>query len=368
MKFDEAKENVEVSVVLPTLNEEETIGKCLEKIKQVFDKEGLKGEIIVSDSSTDKTPEIAKEYGARIIRPGKKGYGNAYLAGLSKARGKYIVMGDADNTYDFLDMPKLLRPLMGDDHEVVMGNRLEDLDEDSMSLPHRIGQPIMNGLLKLFHGTDASDAHCGFRAFTRESLNKMKLEAGGMDFASELVIEQERRNFDTKEVPIKLHPRPEGSEATYSYFSDSWDHLKLILLRAPTRAFVAPGLLLLTLGVLFWLGSFPALLGLGPKSAVLGAIFVMAGIQMFGAGVFTKLLGVQRDIVDHDRLSKFFQKNFTPARGFWIGLFLFGAGLLLALTIGTGGSPLREDVTFFMMIALGIEIGFLSVAWDLVRG
>lgn len=368
MDLEERREDIDVSVVLPTMDEEKTIGTCLEKIQKVFEEEDLEGEIIVSDSSTDRTPEIAEEYGAKVVCPQERGYGNAYLEGLSKAQGGIVVMGDADDTYDFLEMPKFLRPLMRDECEIVMGDRLENLDQDSMSLPHKIGQPIMNGLLKLFHGTNVSDAHCGFRAFTRESLERMNLKAGGMDFASELVIEQERKNFDVKEVPIKLHPRPEGSEATYNYFSDSWDHLKLIMLRAPTRAFAIPGFVLLALGVLFWLGSFPALISLGPKSAVLGAIFMMAGIQMFGAGVFVRLLGIQRNMVDHDRLSKAFKEKLTPARGFWIGLVLFVAGVLLALPIGIGGTSIQQSAMFFMMIALGIEIGSLSVVWDLVRG
>ncbi len=234
-----------------------------------------------------------------------------------------------------------------------------------MSIPHRIGQPIMTGLLNLFHRTGVSDAHSGFRAFTRESLEKMNLQADGMEFASELIIEADRKDLDIMELPIELHPRPEDSEATYDYFSDSWDHLKLILLRAPTKAFSIPGILLLIAGILVLGGSF-FLSGFGLDGLILAPLLILSGLNMIGAGAFARLLGVRRGIVDHDRLSNFFHDHFTPGRGFWIGLTFFVIGLLPFLPFGfVRSSPLQHALTF-TFLCLGIEIGFLSVLWDFV--
>lgn len=367
MQLSERDESIEVSVVIPAMNEAETIGDCLDKVNKVFQEEGIEGEIIVSDSSTDRTPEIAKEKGARVIHPEKKGYGNAYLAGVSEVKGKYMVMGDADDTYDFLDVSKLLEPLQEGEAEMVVGNRFEDgIKEGAMSTSHRIGQPIMNGLLKLFHGKEVSDAHCGFRAFTREALEKMKLRAEGMDFASELIIEAQRKNLKIMEVPIELHPRPEESEATYDYFSDSWDHLKLILLRAPTRAFAVPGFILLILSIIFFGGSILNPTKFGNNFSLLSSLMFLTGFTMIGAGAFARLLGVKRGFLDHDPLSKFFANRFSPGKGFWIGLSLFIIGLLPLLPFEII-QTIRQQVLFFTMLCLGIEIGFLSVLLDLVN-
>ncbi|KXA91663.1 hypothetical protein AKJ57_00455 [candidate division MSBL1 archaeon SCGC-AAA259A05] len=358
---------MEVSVVVPAKDEEKTIGDCLDKINQVFDEENIEGEIIVPDSSDDRTPVIAREKGARVIHPDEEGYGNAYLDGMSEVRGGYVVMGDADDTYDFYDIPKLLEPLQEGEAEMVVGNRVEGgIKEGAMSTPHKIGQPIMTGLLNLFHRTGVSDAHSGFRAFKREALKKMRLQAGGMAFASELIIEADRRGLNIEEIPIELHPRREGSEPKYDYFSDSWDHLKLILLRAPTKAFAVPGVILLFVGMILLGGSFLNLTGPEYAPPLLGSLMLLVGSTMTGAGAFVRHLGIGRDLVDHDVLSKFFSNHFTPGRGFWIGLFLFGIGLLPLLPFGVVKSSVQQHALFFTSLCLGIEVGFLSVAWDLV--
>lgn len=369
VKLTERDGSIDVSVVVPAKDEERTIGGCLDKINSVFARENIDGEIIVSDSSEDRTPEIAREKGARVIRPEEEGYGNAYIEGMVEARGEYVVMGDADNTYDFSDLPKILEPLRENDADMVIGNRLDGgVKEGAMSIPHRIGQPIMTGLLNMFHRTGVSDAHSGFRGFDREALEKMNLQAGGMDFASELIIEANRKDLEVEEVDIELHPRPEDSEATYDYFNDSWDHLRLILLRAPTQAFAVPGMVLIAIGI-FLLGTTSLdLLFSGFYPSILASLLIFAGVNLFGSGVFARHLAVSRNLVDHDRLSEFFSDNFTPGRGFWMGVFMFGIGLLPILPVGIEGLSIQLHVLLYTALCLGIEIGFLSVMWDFVRG
>jgi len=194
----------EVSVVMPSLNEERTIGRCIEKVKKVFNENHIDGEIIVADNSTDKTVEIARTLGATVITPEKKGYGNAYLAGLQSAKGDFIVIADSDGTYDFEEMPKFLTPLIKGDADFVIGNRFGgNILKGAMPWLHRyIGNPILTKILNWLFKIGISDAHCGMRAFTREAYEKMNLKTEGMEFASEMIIEAARKNLRIKEVPL----------------------------------------------------------------------------------------------------------------------------------------------------------------------
>ena len=177
--------SIDVSVVMPTLDEERTIGECIRKIREVFVSHTIVGEIIVADSSADRTREIAHSQGAITITPGKKGYGNAYLSGLAMAKGRYIILGDADNTYDFSDIPKLLEPLeKGAD--MVVGSRFRGtIHPGAMTPLHRyIGNPVLTWMINVIFHTRFTDTHSGFRAITREALDRLPLRSGGMEFAS----------------------------------------------------------------------------------------------------------------------------------------------------------------------------------------
>jgi len=242
---------VEVSVVIPTLNEADTIGICISKIREVFKQHGIDGEIIVADNSDDETPRIARSLGAKVVTPDKMGYGYAYLYGFKHARGKYIVLGDGDDTYDFLEMPRLLEPLMKGEADLVIGSRFKGrIEKGAMPWLHRwVGNPVLTGLLNLFFNAGVSDAHCGFRAIKREALEKMRLNAHGMEFASEMIIEAVRLGLRIVEVPVSYRAR-RGGRSKLSSFSDGWRHLKFMLLHAPKWLFIYPGSLLLVAGVI----------------------------------------------------------------------------------------------------------------------
>jgi len=240
---------VEVSVVIPTKNEEQSIGQCLKKVQDVFKEKKIDGEVIVSDSSTDRTPEIARSYGAKVVTPDKLGYGYAYLHGFKHAKGDYIIIGDTDNTYDFYDIPRLLEPLERGDADMVMGSRLNGtIKPGAMPLLHQyIGNPLLTFILNRLFRAGVSDSHSGFRSFTKNALLKMNLRTTGMEFASEMIIEVTRKKLRIAEVPIVYHPREGNSEL--SSLSDGWRHLKFMFISCPKYLFTMPGIILFMAGL-----------------------------------------------------------------------------------------------------------------------
>jgi len=218
-----------LSVVVPTLNEEAGIATCMEWIREAVETLQVPTEILVSDSSTDRTPDIARQHGAIVVEPERSGYGAAYQAGFERARGEFIVMGDADTTYDFGELPRFLQELLETDADMVLGSRLAgEIKPGAMPPLHQyVGNPMLTSVLNGLFGAAFSDTHSGFRLITREALEQMRLETTGMEFASEMLIQATRQELDVAEVPITYHRR-EG-EATLESFSDGWRHLRFML-------------------------------------------------------------------------------------------------------------------------------------------
>ncbi|MCL5004195.1 MAG: glycosyltransferase family 2 protein [Patescibacteria group bacterium] len=218
-----------ISVVMPCLNEKETIGLCVEKAKKSLQENGFEGEIIVADNgSDDGSKEIARQKEARVIEVANRGYGNAYLGGLKEARGNFLLIADSDDTYDFSEMPKFIEKLK-DGYEFVNGNRIGNLwSLKSLPVIHRyFGAIILSGFLNVFFRTGLTDAHCGMRAFTKDAYLKMGLASPGMEFASEMLIRAKGAGLKTTEVEIKYNPRSEGSKL--NPLGDGWRHIKTIL-------------------------------------------------------------------------------------------------------------------------------------------
>lgn len=222
------KKNFELSVVLPCRNEEKSLGECILKIKGVLKKHKIDGEIIVSDSSTDKSPTIAKRHGTILVKHDKEGYGNAYLEGFKKAKGKYLFCADPDGTYDFGEIPRFLKYLRGD-FDFLIGNRFKGkIAKGAMSWPHRyLLHPLFSLLLQIFFKIKIQDAHCGMRAISREALNRLNLKTTGMEFASEMIIKATRNQFKIKELPINYYQRK--GQSKLRPVTDSWRHLKFVL-------------------------------------------------------------------------------------------------------------------------------------------
>jgi glycosyltransferase involved in cell wall biosynthesis len=224
------KQNPEVSIVMPCLNEEKTIGICIKKAKQAIRELKLDAEVIVSDNdSSDKSVEIAESLGARVVHQSLRGYGNAYKKGFAQAKGKYILMGDSDNTYDFTDISRFIEPLKKD-YDMVMGTRLKGkIMPGAMPWLHQyIGNPFLTGLIRLLFKSHISDAHCGMRSFTKGAYEKMHLKTAGMEFASEIVINAIKARLRIKEIPITLYANRERIPHLNS-LNDGWRHIKFIL-------------------------------------------------------------------------------------------------------------------------------------------
>ncbi len=225
-------ENTEfdVSVVLPCLNEEPTIGECIKKIKNVFKKLNLHGEIIVSDNSTDNSPTIAKKLGAKVVHPPEKGYGNAYLTGLKEAKGKIIIMADADGTYDLKEISKFIKILKNNNIDIVIGTRLKGkiLPKAMPKLHRYIGNPLLTLIANILFGTRISDMHCGMRAITKQAWKKIKATSTGMEFASEMLIKAAKKGLKITETPITYHPR-KGTPSKLNPIKDGLRHLKLMI-------------------------------------------------------------------------------------------------------------------------------------------
>ena len=289
-----SSEEPDVTFIFPSKNEEKTIAEVIQKAQKAAQQLGLTYEIIVPDNSTDATPQIARSLGAKVVTPDKHGYGYAYTYALRHARGKYVVMADADGTYDLEEAPKLLEPLLKDEADIVLGTRLKGrILPGAMPWLHRyIGNPLLTLTLNRFYGTRVSDAHTGFRAAAREALEKLNFTSDGMEFASELLIKAAYAGLRIKEVPITYHPRREGTQSKLRSFRDGWRHLKLLLLLAPKFLYYAPGTAMLLAGAALMLAAvLRANLGYSPgiHSAILGSMLAILGANLAGLGLIADL-------------------------------------------------------------------------------
>ena len=341
-----------VSVVIPCLNEEQTVGICVEKAINSLKKIGVKGEVLVVDNgSTDNSVKLAEEKGARVILEKRRGYGYAYLRGFEEAAGKYIVMGDADDTYDFSQVDKFIKPLE-QGYDFVLGSRFKGtILPRSMPWTHRyVGNPILTGILQFLFKTKLSDAHCGMRAFTRESFFRMELQTTGMELASEMIINALRKKLKIYEVPIVYYPR-KGVSKLFP-FRDAWRHMRFMLLFSPTYLFIIPGFLLLLPGLFFLVALFGGpfyLLGHGfdVHFMVLGSIMCILGFQVVLTGFQARVYALNEGFIDDDRLLHFFFKNLKLEKGIAIGAFFFVLGFIFCLYmllkwIVNGFGPLDE--------------------------
>jgi glycosyltransferase involved in cell wall biosynthesis len=358
-----------VSVVIPALNEAESIVACVRRSIDTMDGHGIRGEVIVADNgSSDGTPDLAREAGARVINEQRKGYGSAYLAGFASARGKYIVMGDADETYDFSEIARFIEPLE-DGADFVMGSRLRGkIHPGAMPWLHRyVGNPVLTGVLNLFFKTGVSDAHCGMRAFRRELLPRLDLRTTGMEFASEQVIRSSKLGLDIREIPIEYHPRT--GESKLSSFSDGWRHLRFLLVHSPTWLFLVPGLAMILLGVVVGAVSLFNVPLFGRQwqlhTLIAGSMLAIVGTQVAQLGVFSRTYAFYY-LGEHDPLFDKVRAKMRLEHGLMAGALVFLAGLIMAavvlvIWINRGFGELREEklaIAGLALVVIGIQMIF----------
>jgi len=291
-------QRVEVSVVIPCLNEARSIAFCVDKAFAAFRKISICGEVVVADNgSTDGSAEIAEAHGARVVHAVEKGYGRALRGGIEAARGEFVIMGDADDSYDFLDVPQFVEKWR-EGYEFVMGNRFAGgIKAGAMPWSHRLlGNPALTRILNLFFGARIGDAYCGMRGFTKQFYDRIEPRTTGMEFALELVIKAAQMRARMTEVPICLWPDRRGGRPHLRTLHDGWRSLRFMLLLAPNWLFGAPGAVLffLGIGIVLWLAPGPRPIGrviFDVHTMLFGMVFALLGAQIIAIGAFAKVYG-----------------------------------------------------------------------------
>jgi glycosyltransferase involved in cell wall biosynthesis len=319
---------MKISIVIPALNEEGIVGKTVRSVPvDELNEKGLETEIVVVDNaSTDNTAKEAEEAGARVVLGSKRGYGNAYLKGFQEAKGDIIVMGDADGTYPFPITYDFIQPILKGEADFVMGSRLKgDIKEGAMPALHRyVGNPFLTWVLNFLFKAGISDAHCGMRAIKKDTIKLLDLKSGGMEFASEMVIEAARKNVKIAEIPITYYPR-EG-ESKLSSFSDGWRHLRFMMLYRPTPFLLGPGILALAVGI--FLTMTVAIEGQSRlHTLILGSLLLIIGYQMMLAWIHFGAFGTVYGFSKSSGIVKKIMSYHSLGRELSIGLLLLLAGV-----------------------------------------
>src|SRR5437870_9413320 len=367
---------VEVSVVIPCLNEANSLAYCVDKARKALQEAGVSGEVVVADNgSTDSSIEIAEEHGARVIRVEQRGYGAALRAGIAGARGPFIIMGDADDSYDFSDVPRFVEKLR-EGNDIVLGNRFRgEIKPGAMPPLHRyFGNPGLTAVLNTLFHARIGDSYCGMRGFTRELYDRLDLRSTGMEFALEMVIKSAQIGARIAEIPIMLWPDKRGRAPHLRSFRDGWRSLRFMLLYAPNWLFLLPGATLVAFGLflVFWLLPGPRQILhhviLDIHTMIFGVIFTLLGVQTLSIGAFAKLFSYAERFDRGNVSLKRLLKRVTLESGLLFGGVLFVSGLTGCAWItwqwaasGFGELHQVRQVLFWSMwLFLGIQVIFAS--------
>jgi hypothetical protein len=359
----EARDRPLVSVVMPCLDEAGTVSACVGAASDGLAEAGLTGEVVVVDNgSADASAMLAAQAGARVVVEPRRGYGSAYLAGFANARGRFIVMGDADGTYEFFALQRFIAELENG-ADLVLGSRLRGhIEPGAMPWLHRrVGNPILTGILNLFFHTRVSDAHCGLRAFRRELLDRLNLQAMGMELASEQLIRAAKLGLDVREIPIAYRPRLGRSKL--APLPDGWRHLRLLLVHSPTWLFLVPGAAMVLGGLVMAVLALAAFASSSQLLAlVMAALLAIVGSQLLQFGVFARSYAVWH-LGERDAGFERMRRRVSLERVLLGGgvIALGGAGLLVdALLRGTpnGSGEEKLAVAGLSLLVLGVQVVF----------
>ena len=328
----------ELSILMPCLNEAETLATCIIKAQKALDDLNISGEIVIADNgSTDGSPEIATTLGARVVHVAEKGYGSALLGGIKAARGKYVIMGDADDSYDFTNLGPFIDKLRAG-YDLVMGNRFRGgIAPGAMPPLHRyLGNPVLTGIGRLFFKSPSGDFHCGLRGFNKAAIERLNLRTTGMEFASETVVKASLHGLRITEVPTTLSVDGRSRPPHLRSWRDGWRHLRFLLVYSPRWLFLYPGLLLMIVGALVagWLVLGPRVVDgitFDVHTLLYAAMAIVIGYQTVNFAVFTKVFAITEGLLPEDpRLNKLF-RYVTLETGLIAGGLLFFGGLALSL-------------------------------------
>jgi len=369
-------EKIEVSVVIPCLNEAQSIGACIESALTAFMRARIRGEVVVADNgSTDGSQEIAKLHGARVVHALLKGYGSALRKGMEEANGEFIILGDADGSHDFSEIPRFVAKWR-EGYEFVVGNRFQgQIKAGAMSWHHRhIGTPVLSLLLNLFFGAGIGDVNCGMRGLTRDLSQRLDLRTTGMEFASESLIKAAKLQARLAEVPITMWPDCRDRPPHLRTFRDGWRHLQFILLYAPNWLFLLPGAFLVTSGIGLVLWLLPGLrtagkVGLDIHTMALAMMLALVGIHIISIGLFVKVFCYTEKLAPNQKSLARWLKRVQLEHGLLLGAVLATAGfagdffVFAQWAAGGFGQLGAVRTVFFCSLSLfvGVEVLFSSV-------
>jgi len=375
-------ERVEVSIVMPCLNEEETVGRCIAKAQLAIARHNLRAEIVVADNgSTDGSIAIAERMGARVVPVAERGYGAALMGGIASARGEFVIMGDADDSYDWSAIYPFVEKLRAAD-DFVFGCRLPSgggtILRGAMPWQNRwIGNPVLTAIGRLFFGAPVSDFHCGLRAFRKSAFDALNLKTTGMEFASEMVVKATLQRLRISEVPITLYPHGRSRPPHLRRWRDGWRHLRFMLLFCPRWLFLIPGIALCLVGGLAgtWLIFKPIYVGsakLTFNTQLACSMAVLAGFQLVTFAAFTKVFAIAEGLLPEDRrLTRLTEHHRMLEFGLVVGVLLVASGIaLFALAanhwrrVAFGELPYSEGLSYIIpavtLITLGVQTIFSS--------
>lgn len=367
----------ELTILMPCLNESETLETCIKKARTFLENSGVSGEILIADNgSTDGSQEIARKNGARVVDIPRRGYGAALIGGCQAALGKYVIMGDSDDSYDFLNLMPFVEKLR-EGYDLVMGNRFQGgIEKGAMPFSHRyLGNPVLSFIGRLFYTSSIGDFHCGLRGYNTESMRAINLQTTGMEYASEMVVKSTLYGLKITEVPTTLKKDGRSHPPHLSTWRDGWRHLKFLLMHSPDWLFLYPGLVLIVLGaVLMTVLVFGPIMiggvGFDIQTLLYSSAMLMLGVNMVLFSKYTEGYARSTGFIPVKE-PKGLMRFFTVEKGIIVGVLLFILGIvlsILAVTVWSGASfgsldpsrTMRITIPAFTAIVVGVQIIFSS--------
>lgn len=371
-------QEIELTILMPCLNEAQTLEVCINKAKSFLEKSGVKGEILIADNgSTDGSVEIAERCGARVEHVPVKGYGAALIGGCKAAKGKYVIMGDADDSYDFLNLMPFVEKLR-EGYELVMGNRFKGgIAKGAMPPLHRyLGNPVLSFIGRLFFPSDIGDFHCGLRGYEREAMLKLDLHTTGMEYASEMVVKATMYGLKMAEVPTTLSPDGRSRAPHLRSFRDGWRHLKFLLLHSPNWLFLYPGMIFCVVGLIMTVALMFGPVQIGSvafdiHTMLYGSAMVMIGANMIFFSLFTRIYAMRTNFIPTKESVATKLANVTTENGAVAGVLLTLAGIIMTIaafviwkdTSFGNLNPqemMRMTIPALTLMVVGIEMIFAS--------
>lgn len=364
---------LEFTILMPCLNEAETLGICIRKAINFLKENAISGEVLISDNgSTDESVDIALSEGARVVHASQKGYGAALIKGIHEAKGKYVIMGDADDSYDFSALGSFIEKLKGG-YDFVMGNRFQGgIKKGAMPfIHHYFGNPVLSFIGRLFFRSKVGDFHCGMRGFNREKMLQLDLVSPGMEFASEMVVKATITNLKIIEVPTKLYPDGRTNQPHLQTWRDGWRHLVFLLIYSPRWLFFFPSILFLTLSIIALLALLPGTfylndIGFDIHTLTIAGAAAVISYQLFLFAVFIRIFSINMGLYPAHKKHVTFTKFFTLERGIGLGSVLFLMGLVMFFILlfkwkNVGFGPITDVRSTFRLLIPAIVLCLVGI-------